>query len=220
MQNLTFADGNSTGETDRGRRRRRDLRPRRPVQGDQLALRRATAATRPAPIWAARRSGCSASTTASRCTSSAAPSAAAGVCSNGGALCSIGVSWVVLNSVMTGNSAIGQRRQPGPGRHPGRRQRRRDLPRRQHVHAAARRHVDRPTTTANEGGGAVFFVSNDRTGTPRSPGSTLTGNPSAGFETAGLPGCFFLGARPPSITGSTLAGYFSSSNVSEIELMQ
>jgi hypothetical protein len=38
-----------------------------------------------------------------------------GACSNGGALSSIGVSWVVLNSVMTHNQAIGQApTRPGP----------------------------------------------------------------------------------------------------------
>ncbi len=45
---------------------------------------------------------------------------------------------------------------------------------------------------AREGGGAIFFVSNDRTGTLTIDGSQLTDNPSEGFET--LPGIFFLGA--------------------------
>ena len=40
--------------------------------------------------------------------------------------------------------------------------------------------------------GAIFFVSNDRTGTLTITGSRLTDNPSDGFET--LPGIFFLGA--------------------------
>ena len=57
---------------------------------------------------------------------------------------------------------------------------------------------------ANEGGGAIFFVSNDRTGTMSIRGSTLTNNPNDGFHTAGLPGIFFLGARFPTITGSVL----------------
>jgi predicted outer membrane repeat protein len=57
---------------------------------------------------------------------------------------------------------------------------------------------------ANEGGGAIFFVSNDRSGTMSIENSRLKGNPSAGFETAGLPGIFFLGARRPTITNSTL----------------
>jgi hypothetical protein len=53
---------------------------------------------------------------------------------------------------------------------------------------------------ANEGGGAIFFVSNDRTGTIRIESSTLRRNRSDGFETNGLPGIFFLGASRPSIT--------------------
>jgi hypothetical protein len=57
---------------------------------------------------------------------------------------------------------------------------------------------------AAEGGGAVFFVSNDRTGTLAISGSVLERNPSEGFETRGLPGIFFLGAGQPAITGSTL----------------
>jgi hypothetical protein len=42
-----------------------------------------------------------------------------GVCSNGGALSSIGVSWVVLNSLMTGNKAIGWGANPASGGTPG-----------------------------------------------------------------------------------------------------
>jgi hypothetical protein len=57
---------------------------------------------------------------------------------------------------------------------------------------------------ANEGGGAIFFVSNDRTGTMRIENSTLRRNPSAGFETRGFPGIFFLGARNPTVVNSTI----------------
>ena len=46
---------------------------------------------------------------------------------------------------------------------------------------------------AREGGGAIFFVSNDRTGTLTIRSSSLRDNPSAGFETD--PGIFFLGRR-------------------------
>ena len=53
--------------------------------------------------------------------------------------------------------------------------------------------------SAVEGGGAVFFVSNDRTGSATVRSSTFARNPSAGFETEGLPGWFFLGAGRPSI---------------------
>ena len=58
---------------------------------------------------------------------------------------------------------------------------------------------------AREGGGAIFFVSNDRTGTLRIAHSTLRHNPSAGFHTAGYPGIFFLGAGHPVIVDSKLS---------------
>ena len=44
---------------------------------------------------------------------------------------------------------------------------------------------------AREGGGAVFFVSNDRSGVLKIRSSTLRNNPSDGFETD--PGIYFLG---------------------------
>ena len=55
---------------------------------------------------------------------------------------------------------------------------------------------------AREGGGAVFFVSNDRTGTLTIRGSTLHDNPSRGFEN--YPGIYFLGHGAPQVTGSIL----------------
>ena len=47
------------------------------------------------------------------------------------------------------------------------------------------------------GGGAIFYVSNDRTGTMSISHSTLDANPNDGFHTAGLPGIFFLGRGRP-----------------------
>ena len=138
-----------------------------------------------------------------------------GVCSNGGALSSIGVSWASLNSVFTGNKAIGNGANPARSGTPG-------------GGSGGAIYLDGNTFTlriagtriiednsANEGGGAIFFVSNDRTGTATVTGSTISGNPSAGFETAGFPG-MVLPRRPAAV--DQLAG--SSSNVSEIELMQ
>jgi hypothetical protein len=58
---------------------------------------------------------------------------------------------------------------------------------------------------ANEGGGAVFFVSDDRSGAMTITDSTLEHNPNAGFHTAGLPGIFYLGAHAPVITASVLS---------------
>lgn len=127
-----------------------------------------------------------------------------GRCSNGGALSSIGVSWRVTDSVFTGNRAVGRGANPArpgtPGGGNG---------------GAIALDGNRFTLTlrgsrlegnrAREGGGAVFFVSNDRSGTAEIAASQLRGNPSLGFETAGLPGVFFMGARPPRLTqGTTL----------------
>jgi hypothetical protein len=57
---------------------------------------------------------------------------------------------------------------------------------------------------ANEGGGALFYVSNNRTGTLTIKDSVLESNVSAKFSTAGYPGIFFLGAGKPEISGSML----------------
>ena len=58
---------------------------------------------------------------------------------------------------------------------------------------------------ATQGGGALFFTSNDLTGTMSITDSLLSANVSAVYETTGLPGIFVL-ARPgqPVITNSTL----------------
>jgi hypothetical protein len=127
-----------------------------------------------------------------------------GQCSNGGALSSIGVSWVVLNSVFTHNSAIGNGANPAragtPGGGSG-----------GAIYADGNDFTIRIEGTriernrAAEGGGAIFFVSNNRTGTLRIESSTLRRNPSEGFETSGYPGIFFLGSGSPRVSGSTLS---------------
>lgn len=57
---------------------------------------------------------------------------------------------------------------------------------------------------ANEGGGGVFYVSNNRAGHLVITDSTPARNDSLGFETAGYPGVFYLGSGPPIVSGSTL----------------
>ncbi len=126
-----------------------------------------------------------------------------GVCSNGGALSSIGVSWVVLNCTMTGNQAIGTGANPAANGTPG-----------GGSGGAIYTDGNQYTVTvsgtviksnhANAGGGAIFYVSNDRTGTLAIDHSQLSANPNDGFQTAGYPGIFFLGARPPTITDSSI----------------
>jgi hypothetical protein len=127
-----------------------------------------------------------------------------GVCSNGGALSSIGVSWTVLDSLMTGNQAIGVGANPARSGTPG-------------GGSGGAIYNDGDTyhlkvagtvisgNHAREGGGAIFYVSNDRTGTLLIQGSTLHGNPNDGFFTAGYPGIFFLGQGHPVVISSTIS---------------
>jgi hypothetical protein len=127
----------------------------------------------------------------------------ANVCSNGGALSSIGVSWNVAHSRFVGNRAIGHGANPSRPGTPG-------------GGGGGAIYNDgsrfRLTITsshlasnhATEGGGAIFFVSNDRTGTLAIKHSVLQRNRSDGFQTAGLPGIFFLGAGRPAIVASVL----------------
>ena len=202
VQNITFAGGNSTGDMtegggggaifDRGGRLRivnsRFVHNRCDATGPDLggAAVRALSQSHNLPVYVV------------------GSTFTDGVCSNGGALSSIGVSWAVLNCVMTGNQAIGHGANPARGGTPG-----------GGSGGAIYNDGNLYTLTiagsvitdnhANEGGGAVFFVSNDRTGTMRIDGSTLRRNRSAGFETNGYLGIFFLGARPPTVSGSTLS---------------
>ena len=123
-----------------------------------------------------------------------------GRCSNGSALSSIGVSWRITSSTFTDNRAVGRGANPQrpvtPGGGSG-----------GEIYLdgnAIHLRIEDSTMTGNharEGGGAIFFVSNDRTGTLTIDGSRLTDNPSDGFET--LPGIFFLGASR-TITDSTV----------------
>jgi hypothetical protein len=206
VQNLTFADGNSTGETMegggggaifvRGGRFKvinsRFIRNRCERTGPDLggAAIRALSQWHNKPIYIVN-------------STFGGASGLGGVCSNGSALSSIGVSWVVLNSVMSYNSAVGNGANPARGNTPG-------------GGSGGAIYLDGNLFTlriagsiiennhANEGGGAVFFVSNDRTGTMSIENSTLRHNPSDTFETAGYPGIFFLGAHNPTVVNSTL----------------
>jgi hypothetical protein len=124
-------------------------------------------------------------------------------CSNGAALSSIGVSWEVIDSAFENNRAIGIGANPAREGTPG-------------GGSGGAMYFDGNTFDVNvcgtviednharEGGGAIFFVSNDRTGTLRIEGSRLTNNPSEGFETSGYPGIFVLAAEDPEVVNSTL----------------
>ena len=124
-------------------------------------------------------------------------------CSNGGATSSIGVSWQIYNSTFVGNRAIGNGANPQRPGTPG-------------GGNGGAIYLDGGTMTlelvgsvvrdnvANEGGGAVFFVSNNRAGRAFIRWSELVGNPSLGFETQGFPGIFHLGSGPPVVTDSVV----------------
>jgi hypothetical protein len=124
-------------------------------------------------------------------------------CSNGGGLSSIGVSHTVLNSLFTFNDAIGYGANPAKSGTPG-----------GGSGAAIYNDGNRFTlslcgvemtdNTAREGGGAIFFVSNDRSGSLVIDRSVLRRNPSQGFETQGYPGIFVLADGPPRVTDSIL----------------
>jgi hypothetical protein len=206
VQNLTFADGNSIGQKAegggggavfvRGGRFKvvnsRFVRNRCDRSGPDLggAAIRVLSQSKNLPVYVVSS------------TFGGAPGQG-GSCSNGGALSSIGVSWVVLNSVMSYNSAVGSGANPARGGTPGGGSG-------GAIYNDGNRFTLRIAGTiiannhAREGGGAVFFVSNDRTGTMRIESSSLRHNPSAKFETHGYPGIFFLGAHKPSVSGSHL----------------
>ncbi len=125
------------------------------------------------------------------------------VCSNGGGLSSIGVSYTVINSLFSYNRAIGNGANPAKPGTPG-------------GGSGGAIYNDGNTFTlslcgttiennsANEGGGAIFFVSNDRSGSLEIHDSRLSNNPSAGFETAGYPGIFVLADGDPLVVNSTI----------------
>jgi hypothetical protein len=123
--------------------------------------------------------------------------------SNGASLSSIGVSYTVLNSAFSFERAIGNGANPAKPGTPG-------------GGNGGAIYNDGNTfqlslcgttitdSTANEGGGAIFFVSNDITGTLTIENSVLKRNKSIGFETMGFPGIFVLAKTDPQVTNSTI----------------
>ncbi len=122
-------------------------------------------------------------------------------CSNGGALSSIGVSYTVLNSTFSHNRAVGNGANPAQSGTPG-------------GGSGGAIYNDGNTftlslcgasiteNTANEGGGAVFFVSNDWSGSLVIRDSILRDNPSLGFEN--YPGIYFHSSDKPQVSNSTI----------------
>jgi hypothetical protein len=117
---------------------------------------------------------------------------------NGGALSSIGVSWTVINSLFSDNQAVGHGANSGDGGNGG------AIYNDGNTMTLSLCGVKMTDNTANEGGGAIFFVSNDMSGSLEIKDSVLSHNPSLGFESPGYPGIYYIAKSDPDTSGSTL----------------
>ncbi len=126
-------------------------------------------------------------------------------CSNGGALSSIGVSYSIYNSVLSHNTALGNGANPQRPGTPG-------------GGSGGAIYNDGNTftlsvfgsqvtdNTASEGGSAVFYVSNNLTGSMTLSDSVFARNSATRFGTNGLPGFFVLAAPgQPVVTRTTIS---------------
>jgi hypothetical protein len=119
-------------------------------------------------------------------------------CANGGAVSSIGTSYSIYDSLFSDNHAVGHGANSGQGGNGGAIYNDGD------TYALNLCGELMEDNQANEGGSAIFFVSNDRTGTLTIRDSTLRRNHRGTFETAGFPGIYVLANGPPTVTGSTI----------------
>jgi len=119
-------------------------------------------------------------------------------CANGGALSSIGVSWNILNTLLSENTAVGHGANSGQGGNGGA------------IYNDGNEIVLNVTSSliendkANEGGSAIFFVSNNMTGSITITDSITRNNPRGTFETPGLPGFYVIANGPAQVVGSQI----------------
>jgi hypothetical protein len=119
-------------------------------------------------------------------------------CANGGALSSIGVSWNIFNSLFSYNAAVGHGANSGQGGNGGA------------IYNDGNEIVLNITSTlledntANEGGSAVFFVSNDKSGSVTITDSIVRNNPRGTFETPDLPGFYVQAKGPATVVNSQI----------------
>ena len=117
---------------------------------------------------------------------------------NGGALSSIGVSWNILNSLLSFNTAVGHGANSGQGGNGG------------SIYNDGNEIVMNLSgsviqdSMANEGGSAIFFVSNDKSGSITIKDSLTQRNPRGTFETAGLPGFYVLAKQAAQVINSQI----------------
>jgi hypothetical protein len=119
-------------------------------------------------------------------------------CANGGAISSIGVSWNILNSIFSHNTAVGHGANSGEGGNGGA------------IYNDGNEIALNVTSSliennmANEGGSAVFFVSNNKTGTISITDSLTRDNPRGTFETPDLPGFYVIAKEPANVNNSQI----------------
>ncbi|HEY2409771.1 MAG TPA: hypothetical protein VGI10_27385 [Polyangiaceae bacterium] len=117
---------------------------------------------------------------------------------NGGALSSIGVSWNIINSLFSYNTAVGHGANSGMGGNGGA------------IYNDGNEIVLNingsllENNVANEGGSAVFFVSNDMSGSITVTDSLTQNNPRGTFETPNLPGFYVIAKQPAQIVNSQI----------------
>lgn len=127
-------------------------------------------------------------------------------CSNGAALSSIGVSYSVFNSLISHNAAVGYGANPARSGTPG-------------GGSGGAIYNDGnffalsvygsmvSDNAGVEGGSAVFYVSNDRSGHMTLSDSVFVRNPATRFGTAELPGFFVLAAPGQPVVTRTTVSY-------------
>lgn len=119
-------------------------------------------------------------------------------CANGGALSSIGVSWNIINTWFSDDTAVGHGANSGMGGNGGA------------IYNDGNEIVLDLTSSliendkANEGGSAVFFVSNDKSGSITITDSITRNNPRGTFETPGLPGFYVIAKGPAVVVNSQI----------------
>jgi hypothetical protein len=119
-------------------------------------------------------------------------------CANGGALSSIGVSWNIVNSLLSESTAVGHGANDGEGGNGGA------------IYNDGNEIVLNvagsliENNKANEGGSAIFFVSNNKTGSITVKNSVTRNNPRGTFETPNLPGFYVIAKQPADTTGSQI----------------
>ena len=119
-------------------------------------------------------------------------------CANGGALSSIGVSWNIIDSVLSYNTAVGHGANDGLGGNGGAIY--------NDGNEIALNIISSllENNQANEGGSAVFFVSNNMTGSLTVEDSLTRKNPRGTFETPDLPGFYVIAKGPAQLINSQI----------------